>query len=39
MAVDARGRELVVADADACRQVLAACTPELLDVFRAEVDG
>ncbi len=34
-----RGRELVVADADARRQVLAACTPALLDVLRAEVDG
>jgi len=36
---DAHGRELVVADADARRQLLAACTPELLDVLRAEVDG
>ncbi|MFI5047073.1 MAG: inositol monophosphatase family protein [Acidimicrobiia bacterium] len=36
--VDARGRELVVADARACRQLLGACTPELLDVLRAAVD-
>jgi fructose-1,6-bisphosphatase/inositol monophosphatase family enzyme len=35
--VDARGRELIVTDADARRQLLAACTPQLLDVFRTEV--
>jgi fructose-1,6-bisphosphatase/inositol monophosphatase family enzyme len=34
--VDARGRELVVADPGACRQLLGACTTELLDVLRAE---
>lgn len=35
--VDARGRELVVTDPDARRQVLAAATPELLDELRAYV--
>ena len=34
--MDVHGRELVVADPDARRQLIGACTPELLDVLRAE---
>jgi hypothetical protein len=33
--VDAAGRELVVADADVRRQLLAAATPALLEDLRA----
>ena len=39
LVVDAHGRDLVVADAGERRQLLGACTPELLDVLRAAVDA